>query len=253
MSLPEHQPPRREPILNLPGVVTALLALVIGIHLAREFLLTPDQDFELILRFAFIPARYLDLQNAGEWPGGAGALVWTFLTYALLHGGWAHLAMNAIWTAAFASPLAYRFGTARFLGFSVLAVIGGALAHLVTNWDSITITVGASAAVSGYTAAAARFLFVAGGPLAGGYRDSYYQPAAPIAEIVRNPTTVSFLAVWFGLNLFFGLAGPGLGLVDGAIAWEAHIGGFLVGFFAFPWLDPVGDRPPPPPQWDDPL
>jgi membrane associated rhomboid family serine protease len=43
-------------------------------------------------------------------------------------------------------------------------------------------------------------------------------------------STVTFLVVWMVINIVTGLAGfvPG---EESQIAWEAHIGGFVVGFF----------------------
>ena len=47
-----------------------------------------------------------------------------------------------------------------------------------------------------------------------------------------------FLVVWFGTNIAFGLTGNA-GTADGAVAWDAHIGGFLAGLLLFPLFDPV--------------
>ncbi len=57
----------------------------------RTLLLTNEQDVELLLTFAFIPARYdSSIVLGGALPGGGGAQVWTFVTYALLHADWTH-------------------------------------------------------------------------------------------------------------------------------------------------------------------
>ena len=100
---PPHEPARgREPMFNLPAVVVAFIVACVGIHLVRVWLLSPQQDLGLILRFAFFPLRY---------SGGYTLDVYAFLapfTYSLLHGGLAHLAVNTIWLAAFGSPLANR-------------------------------------------------------------------------------------------------------------------------------------------------
>ena len=36
-------------------------------------------------------------------PGGFGAQIWTFFTYALLHADLMHLGFNAVWLLAFGS------------------------------------------------------------------------------------------------------------------------------------------------------
>jgi membrane associated rhomboid family serine protease len=56
---------------------------------------------------------------------------------------------------------------------------------------------------------------------------------------LRNGRVLLFLAVWFGLNLLFGLSSLSLGESGQSIAWEAHIGGFLAGLLLFPLFDPV--------------
>jgi membrane associated rhomboid family serine protease len=48
--------------------------------------------------------------------------------------------------------------------------------------------------------------------------------------------------VWFGVNILFGMgtiATPG---VEQAVAWQAHIGGFLAGLILFALFDPVVTR-----------
>jgi membrane associated rhomboid family serine protease len=65
--------------------------------------------------------------------------------------------------------------------------------------------------------------------------------------MLRDPRILAYQAVWFGVNLLFGLGAVSMpGLDGGAIAWEAHVGGFLAGLLAFSLFDPV--RPPPPAQ-----
>jgi membrane associated rhomboid family serine protease len=238
----DFRPTKRQPILNLPPVIVACLAVLIGIHLARVLLLDADTDFDLLLRFAFIPLRVMESDTIGNAiPGGPAAAWWSFLTYAFFHADWAHLLFNGLWLAAFGSPLAWRFGTKRFLLFSAVGAVAGALLYLLVNSDGVQPMIGASAAISAHMAGASRFVFSAGGPLRGidGVL-AYRRPAAPLGEAMRDRRVLSFLAVWFGLNLLFGLWGPESGLASGAIAWEAHIGGFLAGLLLFPVFDPIG-------------
>lgn len=74
----------REPILTIPFGMTAILVVMAGIHGVRALLpLATDQ--EVIWTFGFVPARYDASVLAGQFPGGVGAEIWTFLTYAFLH------------------------------------------------------------------------------------------------------------------------------------------------------------------------
>ena len=233
----------RERIFNLPAVIVWGVGAIVAIHLARLFL-SDDADFALILAMSFIPARYGEF--AAMLPGGVAAWFWTPLTYALLHADGVHLAVNLFWMAAFGSAVARRFGAARFLMLSVAATLAGALAHLLAYPGDKGVMIGASAAVSGMTAAAARFAFMPGGPLGTGrgQSDAFHLPAPPLRAVFTNRNTLIFIGVWFVINLVFGVQGALLPGVDGAIAWQAHIGGFIAGFLLFGFIDPVPHRPP---------
>ena len=68
-------------------------------------------------------------------------------------------------------------------------------------------------------------------------------PALPLLAVLRDPRVLVFLGVWFGLNLLFGLGSLGIDGGEQAIAWQAHIGGFLAGLLAFALFDPVKAAP----------
>ncbi len=239
--------PPREPILNLPGAVTALIAAFVVIHVITTMVLSEDEAVEILLLFAFIPLRYApEAIPAGfVFPGGPAADVWTFVSYAALHGSWAHLLVNALWLIAFGSAVEKRFGPVRFLLFSVVCAAAGAGLHLATHVGDPVPVVGASAAISGLMAAATRFVFEIGGPL-GALRArgnwAFSQPAASLAQVFSNPTALAFLGVWFALNLFIGLAGGAVIGEAATIAWQAHIGGLVAGLLVFPLFDPVPRR-----------
>jgi membrane associated rhomboid family serine protease len=214
------------------------------VHVVRTFLLTDEQDVEFILTFAFIPARYgTDAGVTGALPGGFGADLWTFFTYAFLHADLTHLGLNLAWLLPFATALARRFGAWRYSVFMLVMAAFGALAHLVTHPGAMEPMIGASAAISGAMAAALRFVFQQGGPLAvfrDGPEKGYRVPAASLAATLRDPRFLLFLAVWLGLNA---LAGSGTitfgGQAGQEIAWQAHIGGFFAGLLLFTAFDPV--------------
>jgi membrane associated rhomboid family serine protease len=122
-----------------------------------------------------------------------------------------------------------------------VAAAGGAAVHLLTHYGELLPMVGASAAISGAMAAAMRFAFQRGGPL-GLWRDAedaYRVPAAPLVTSLRDKRVLAFLAVWFGVNLLFGLSPISMAGLEQAIAWQAHIGGFLAGLLTFSFFDPI--------------
>lgn len=241
----------RERILNLPGVVSLVLGVLAAIQLVMSALPTAAVE-AVYVELAFVPGRIA----FAFWPEAAAQAMaqqfhadaadiadelralptpwWTLLTYALLHGGWTHLSVNGVTLAAFGSPLARRFGDARFLVFLALTAIAGAAAHLVVHPFDLAPVVGASAAISGTMAASARFAFAQ-------FRAEGEPSAAPqgasLAELWRNRQALTFVAVWFGVNLLFGLFPQATGESE-LIAWEAHVGGFAAGLLLFGVLDP---------------
>ncbi len=243
MHPPSEHPPR-ERIFNVPVVVLSLLAAMGLIHALTSLALSVDEASDFLVLFAFIPARY-DVKLLSElwWVPGWGAAVWTFLTYAFIHGNLMHLGFNGVWLLAFGTPVARRFGPLRFLIFFLFSAAVGAALHLAVHSGERLPMVGASAAISGAMAAAMRFAFQRGGPLGpfrGNDEAAYRVPATPLSVLLREPRLVVFLIVWFGVNLLFGLGIVSLpGESDMPIAWEAHIGGFLAGLVTFALFDPA--------------
>jgi membrane associated rhomboid family serine protease len=230
----------REPILTLPGALTAYIALLAVIHL--RVLLPPELENWTIDVFAFIPKRYDSTLLDIAFPGGTGAKVWTFVSYSLLHANLTHLGFNVLWLLPFGSALARRFGALRFYAFMAVTAAAGALAHLLTHEHAIAPMIGASASVSGAMAAAMRFAFVKGSFLSFSRGDADAAakvPALSLGQAFRDTRVLGFLAVWFGVNIIFGVGAIGIGAEGGSVAWQAHIGGFLAGLMLFSLFDPV--------------
>jgi membrane associated rhomboid family serine protease len=240
------EPPSREPILTLPGALTAYVALIAIIHVVR-MLLPLDLEYWSTLIFGFIPGRYDQSLIAVPFPGGFGAKVWTFVSYSLLHANLAHIGFNVLWLLPFGSALARRFGAVRFFIFMGVTALGGSLAHLVTHQHALAPMIGASASVSGAMAAAIRFAFVQGSFLSFGRGDADAAarvPALPLLASLRDPRVLGFLAVWFGVNIIFGVGSIAIGSDGASVAWQAHIGGFFAGLLLFSLFDPIPRRTP---------
>ena len=227
----------RQPMFNVPASVLIAAGVLILVQLVRTAL--PERmDFDLVIRLAFIPARYLP-GGTSEIPGGEVAAVTSFVTYMLVHGGAAHLIMNLVWMLAFGSAVAKRVGDVRFFTFSIVCGVLGILTHLMLHWGDILPVVGASAAISGQMAGALRFTF--GADRSGGFwrmqSDPRGFPLLTVAQCLSDRRVLLLTAVWIGINFLAGFGVLTIGNVRGAVAWEAHIGGFIAGLLLFGLFD----------------
>src|SRR3989337_1922167 len=217
-----------EPILNVPRSVAGVAALLTGVQFVRGLL--PDElDLTLLLALAFIPARYSGA--ALELPGGYLTAVTSFVTYMVVHAGWLHLVVNLLWMLAFGSAVARRMGDLKFLSFSVLCGIAGAFTHLLFHYGDMAPVVGASAAISGQMAGALRFIFKAQRLPGHATPDFIGAPLMNLGQTLSDQQPVAFLLFWVALNAYFGLSAVRIAGEEGGIAWEAHIGGALLGVF----------------------
>lgn len=236
----------REPIFNVPPVVLATVAVLVGVHAFRTLALTRAADIQFLLTFAFIPARYSTNPLVhGAFPGGFGADLWSFFTYAFLHADLLHIGLNLAWLIPFGTALARRFGAWRYVLFMLVTAAAGAFAQFISNPGADVPMIGASAAISGAMAAAMRFVFQEHGPLeawraGAGHNEAYRVAAVPLLATFRDVRFLLFLAVWMGLNALFGFGALSFGNEPGQLlAWQAHIGGFLAGLILFTAFDPV--------------
>jgi membrane associated rhomboid family serine protease len=223
--LPER---RREPVFNLPGVILLLIGICTAVQVFRLYVLDPRQDMEFMLDYAFVPLRY-----TGPYAIDFYAFI-SPVTYAFLHGSWTHLFVNMIWLAAFGSPLANRMGVWRFLLFWIFTALVAALFHFLAHMTGNMPVVGASGAISGMMGAASRFGFRMGRL---DDRPAFAGPMLSIGQALMSRTVIVFLAVWFVVNLLAGMGWMTPG-IDSPIAWQAHIGGFVAGFFCAAFFVP---------------
>ena len=137
-------------------------------------------------------------------------------TALFLHADWAHLLGNLVFLLIFGLPAERAMGPWRFL---LLFLLGGAMANLaavltIDNPDRVVI--GASGAVSAVIGA-----YLALFP---GARLGVVLPLGLFLEFVRVPAFL-LIGLWVLLQVLFAYSGPAFG----AVAWPAHIAGFLFG------------------------
>lgn len=218
----------REPVFLLPGSVTAMVGLLVAIHLASTLVLNEEGKLMLVFYGAFQPLRIL---AAFDDISLGIPLIWTIFTHALLHGGWEHLFVNVAWFAIFATPLARRYGAGPMLAIFFLSAAAGAVLFAATSLTTGSYMIGASGGVAGLTGAATRFIFqpviVAQHPETG-QQVMLGRKLAGFADLIRDSRARFFILIWVVLNA----AVPLFPLLTGnqiSIAWQAHLGGFFAG------------------------
>ncbi|HEV2515532.1 MAG TPA: rhomboid family intramembrane serine protease [Devosia sp.] len=236
-------PDDRQPAILLPGVVTALLGLMLAVHLARAFVLNEQGDEQLYLWLAFVPVR---AAPGFALEGGWIPLLWTPFTHAFLHAGWEHLLVNCAWLAIFGTPVARRYGPRATVILFLASAAVGAAAFAATTFPEFQVLIGASGGVAGLTGVACRFIFqpvIVGRDPDTGTEHVLGRRMASLGELMRNQRAAFFIVIWLVLNA----AVPFLPMLIGqsiGIAWQAHLGGFLAGLFLTPLFErrPEGSR-----------
>ncbi|MGC6476434.1 MAG: rhomboid family intramembrane serine protease [Parvibaculales bacterium] len=220
---------QKEPILRAPPIVLVLCAVLIGVHFIL-FSLEPDISFGLVMMFGFVPALL----------GESFVSFLTLISYAFLHGSWEHVLMNSVWLLVFGTPVAIRLGGVwRFFAFYVVCALIAGLTHYVIYAQTLVPLIGASGAVSGMFGAATRFA-IPGVSWLSPDQARRQLPLMPLRQTLTRRPVYSFIAVWIGLNIVFGVSAYSLSGDPISVAWQAHIGGFLAGLVLLPFFE----RPP---------
>ncbi len=192
---------------SLPPVTRSLLAINLAVQIALTIAgaTVAGRVFE---QAGLIPAR---LTGAAHTSAAVVPPMLTLLSSLFVHGGWLHLAMNALFLfviARFVEPL---LGPSRFLLLYLLGGIAGGLAQVLVAPESLDPVIGASGAISAvFGTYVMRF---AARPL-----------PTPGARVNASEWAVAarFALAWGALQLLVAVAGIG-------VAVWAHFGGFMVG------------------------
>ena len=214
---------------HLPRVTKALLiANILGFVL--QWLLGDRR----LLAFMLWPLGGDVYDPAGMAPS---FMPWQLLSYAFLHGGFAHIAFNMLALVMFGAPLEYTWGNRRFLTYFLVCIAGAGLLQLLVGWWSMSNgggaypTLGASGGVFG--------LLLAYGMLFPNHRVMLLFP--PIPMKART------LVILYGLlALMLGFTG-----LQPGVAHFAHLGGMLFGWLLIRYWrgqPPFGKPKPPRPR-----
>jgi membrane associated rhomboid family serine protease len=222
----------------LTPVNVALIALNIAVF-AYEISLGPHGGRE-IARWAMVPADVAHLfdirrtappSDVGFARGITGYAV--IFTSMFIHGSIWHLAGNMMYLLVFGAAVEERMGSARYAYFYLLAGAAAAMASVWMTPTSHVPIIGASGAIAGVLGAHLIFF-----PRA---RILTIFPMFIFVRAIEIPALI-YLVIWFGAQLWSGLAAESQGAVVNGIAWWSHVGGFLFGIAIAPLIAPVIGR-----------
>lgn len=217
------------PYRATPAVTYVLISMCASAFVYQLTLSSAEAE-RLLLEYALVPARYTDSAWAASKSLSRADLI-PFITSMFLHGGLFHLLSN-MWTLwIFGPALEDRLGRVRYLALYLLAGLVAGITHFVFNFSSPIPTIGASGAIAGVLGAYARrfpYAWI-----------NVLQPIGLFPLFLYMPAML-FAGVWFVTQLVqaTGSLIPG---AFGGIAWWAHIGGFIMGWFVVRRLAPKPD------------
>ena len=194
-----------------------LLVVFLGLPALIELLLIAGDLGWLPLR----GVRSLAYQNGAFWAGlldnwrpNYAAQPWLmFLTYSFLHAGFGHLAGNMVALVVLMQLVARRLTAWSFAAVYLISAIGGGLGFALLG-QAVNPMVGASGALFG---------------IAGAWKWIDWQRVA--SGPARAWMILRDIALLSLLNLVIWVT------EGGALAWEAHLGGFLAGLAAMAVLE----------------
>lgn len=194
------------PIINY-----TLIALNILVF-AYELSLPPEGLEALATKYGLIPGRYPSAFSMIADP-------LPLLSSMFLHGGVGHLLGNLVYLYVFGDNVEDALGHGPYLIFYVFSGAGAALGQYLFDTTSLIPMIGASGAISGVLGA---YLFIY--PKA---RITSLWIIIIIPRIFVIPASI-YLALYFLLQLTNGLGAIG-SVVEGGVAFWAHIAGFITG------------------------
>jgi membrane associated rhomboid family serine protease len=209
---------RTFPVVNLTIII---LNLVIYF---KEVTVEPYRLNQIFYTYGLIPADVLNTIFTGA---PLTPVLINFITATFIHGGWVHVIGNMLFLWVFGDNVEDRLGHFKYLLFYLLAGIAGGVVHVITNPASTIPVVGASGAVAGVLGA-----YIIAFPRS---RILALVPIIIIFTLMEIPAVI-FIALWFFIQLFNGVAS--LGGAANPVAWWAHVGGFLMGMLLIKMMAP---------------
>ena len=216
-----------QPRTTRPYVTYSIMVLNLAVFAYEIWISMQERQawYAFLVRYAEIP-HHFQLAFQGSQYTISGAFL-TIFTSMFIHAGWLHVLGNMWFLWIFGDNVEDHFGHATYALFYLFCGFVGSMAQLFANPTSDVPTIGASGAIAG---------------VLGGYFELYpggrirtILPGFALLRPVDIPA-ITYLLIWFGVQLFSGISSSPRGPLVGGVAWWAHIGGFLFGVASAPLI-----------------
>lgn len=212
------------PCNHRPVVTWSIIVLCSMIFVFMWFL-PENLSYRLINQFGMVPVRYSNPQWAHDF-GLPNDFGFSFVSNLFLHADWLHLLTNMWFLAIFGDNIESLMGRWRFLLYYLCC---GAIATFL-QWyfvsDIVIPVVGASGAIAGILAA---YFFLY--PL-----EKVILWVPFIYPILFPIPAIAFLGVWVIMQLHDATTAAFFTHQMTTVAWWAHLGGFIAGYFIYPFF-----------------
>ncbi len=235
----------RNPVRSFPFVTISLIAINVAVFLFANLQLERPEIFCFVYRWSAVPVEVLNFTELPEQavrqlgcPAGQvpdKSVLISIITSMFLHGGWGHLILNMLFLWVFGNNVEDELGHLPFLLYYLLGGVVAVYGFAVFHPNLADTLLGASGAIAA---------------VLGGYL--ILHPRAPVHTYIPFPLylfaflvprarlTAFFLIfaimeipAWAVLSFWFLTQLAALDQVQGAggsaVAFEAHIAGFLAG------------------------
>jgi membrane associated rhomboid family serine protease len=201
--------------LRTPVLIAFVAAQVITFCAGLSIVLHRGAPVAEYLKSGLMPPQFAPRQNIPtpleplvlDTPDLGQGQWWRLLTYALVHFGVLHLAMNLYGHLALGRLVERMFGSVRFLVLYILSALGGGVAAVLLRPVNVNaVTAGSSGALCGLIGGFAGFVLLNRGHLG---RELYDRCRQWLGNTLVVLLLFSFLP---------------------SVSWQGHLGGFVAGF-----------------------
>ena len=190
---------RTTPIVNYVLIAVNILVFIV------EFV----QGDVFIMRWAFIPSRFMT-NPLGDWM--------TIFSSMFMHAGILHIGGNMLYLWVFGNNVEDRFGHIVYLVFYLFSGVAATVSQLYFSLGSDIPNLGASGAIAGVLGA---YLLLF----------PFRRVTVLLVRFVVPLPAIIVLGFWFLLQFFNGVGSIAISVETGGVAYMAHVGGFVAGFF----------------------